>query len=471
VPKKAVVTFLLLALAGAALFVYFTFPRTKAEIPTSNNQVPFPSAPGPNDVPVPTTPQPPPIPVPDTQPHPTTPIAPHGPTLRVMAWASPAETVELQALADEATAETGVPISLTVEAGRDDYRRDLREAIDSAAPPDLCLIEARDFSGLDPAQDLVTVEAAGMAPRARLAFTVGGALKAFPDEFSVDVLYYNKQQFDHAGIGYPDRHWNWDILEAMSRALASLKLTDRAGLPVYPLELPTDFDFWNVLCSQAGHAALDANVWHLNDVESREAQVRALGFIHDVFHELTVTAPLPRAGEQPGRFFAENRATLLIAPSNLQVTWKGVPAEFTLLPGDMARASLAQVNGWAVTAKSSQPDAAARVAEILCHRPVHAGWSAAREPASLPGLTAICYEALDQAILPRIEPRNAPMARFIDAEINGLARNAQAQPGPLYDRILAEYQNFVAPPIEGGLPEAAHGLTPKIHGTGQLRGM
>ena len=70
-PKKAVAIFFLLAFLGAAIFVYLTFPRTKEEIPISNNQRPFPSAP----MPSPNAPNG--VPVPETVPHPN---APHGAT-------------------------------------------------------------------------------------------------------------------------------------------------------------------------------------------------------------------------------------------------------------------------------------------------------------------------------------------------------------------------------------------------------
>ena len=144
-PKKAVAIVFLLAFLGAAIFVYFTFPRTKEEIPTSTNQRPFPSvpAPGPNGVPVP-----------ETVPHPNTPKVPPGPTLRVMAWASGAEANALTAEADAFGAASGRHAALTIDDDAASYRRDLRQALASDSPPDVCLVAARDFSGLDPVRDL-----------------------------------------------------------------------------------------------------------------------------------------------------------------------------------------------------------------------------------------------------------------------------------------------------------------------------
>ena len=469
-PKKAVAIFFLLAFLGAAIFVYLTFPRTKEEIPTSNNQRPFPEAP----VPSPNVPNS--VPVPETVPHPNAPKVPPGPTLRVMAWATGAEAQNLEAEADAFGTATGRHASLTIDGDAASYRRDLHIAIASGSPPDVCLVNARDFSGLDPTSDLADaapVTDASIAPRSLAAFTVGGHVKAAPDEFSVDVLFYNPSYFDQAGIGYPDRHWNWDILEADARGLESLNLKDPAGQPIYPLELPADFDFWNILCTQAGHPALDLDVWHLGDVDTKESQMRALDFIHEIFQEFTVTAPLPKAGQPPGQLFEQQRVALLIAPSDLTASLPSFPYAFTLLPQDMARASLAEVNGWAVLAQSSQTDAARALAGYLAWQPVHAGWSSVRKPADDGSREALCYEALGQALVPRIEPKTARMAQFLDQQINQLARNGQQTTDDLYARIQNEFQGDMSPPsISGSLPQASgQKPVPKVEAAPQLRGL
>jgi ABC-type glycerol-3-phosphate transport system substrate-binding protein len=465
VPKKAVAIFFLLAFVGAALFVYFTFPRTKGEIPTSNNQRPFPSAPEPS----PNAPNG--VPVPETVPHPNTPKVPPGPTLHVMAWASAAEARALEAQADAFAAATGRHASFTIEDGPVAYRRDLQEAIASDSPPDVCLISARDFSGLDPARDLADANPPDdAAPRTLTAFTVNGRLKAAPAEFSVDVLFYNPSYFDQAAIGYPGRHWTWDILEADARALDSLKLKDADGDPIYPVELAADFDLWNILCTEAGHPALDLDVWHLSDVDTKESQMHALDFIHEFFQGLSVTAPLPKAGEAAGRLFAQKRAALLIGPSDLTATLPKIGYAMTLLPTDIQRASLARVNGWAVSARSTQADAARVLADYLAFNPVHAGWSCVRKPTTDASPEAICYEAMGQALVPRIESKGAQMAQFLDQQINLLARNSQQKTDDLYARIQTEYQGVLAPPIASGSLHAAP-PSPKAEDAAQLRGL
>ena len=37
-----------------------------------------------------------------------------------------------------------------------------------------------------------------------------GSVYGFPRDISVEVLYYNKDIFDEAGVAYPDDTWTWD---------------------------------------------------------------------------------------------------------------------------------------------------------------------------------------------------------------------------------------------------------------------
>lgn len=455
-PKKAVAVFFLLAFLGAILFVYITFPRSKEEIPKSKNQRPFPSAPGPNNAPAP-----------EPAPQPNIPKVQPGPTLRVMAWAAGNESKTLTALADNFGNATGRHVSLTIDGDVETYRHDLQAAMASGTPPDLCLIASRDFSGIDPRQFAAVTAPEGSAPRSIAAFTAYGEIKAVPLEYTVQVLYYNPSHFDQAGIGYPGPHWTWDILEADARALDALKIKDAQGKPTFPLELAADFDFWNILCSQAGQPALDLDVWHLGDAQTHNAQMHALDFIHNIFQRLTVTAPLPKSGELPGRLFAAQRSSLLIAPSNLTAVMPKFNYRFTLLPRDIAQASLAQVNGWAVPAASSQDEAARTLANYLAARPIHAGWNSVQKPDDDDSPAGICYQALGQSVVPRIEPKSQRMAQFLDQQINQLARNPQAKTDALYNKIQTEYQASLGlPPIF----DSPNKVAPKASAAPQIRG-
>jgi ABC-type glycerol-3-phosphate transport system substrate-binding protein len=465
-PKRAVAIVLFCALIGAAIYIYITFPRTKDEIPRSENQRPFPSAPGPNGIPLPE-----PVPAPNT-PKPV----PGGPHVRVMAWADDADAAALNTQLNAFAAKTGVQPVLTVSAGAADYRKDLRQAIDAGTAPDVCLVEARDFSGLDPAHDLAPLASPpGEEHRALEAFQAEGGLRAVPDEFSVALLFYHPHDFDRAGLAYPGRHWTFDILEAMSRALASQQLTNASGAHIYPLELPADFDFWNILCTQAGHAALDRGTWHLADADGRDSRLRGLDLIHEFFQELSVTAP-PDPADAPGTFFAQDRASLLIGPSELTATLPAGSYGVTLVPADLCRASLARVNGWGVLATSPQLNVARSLAAFLAAHPAHAGWTSAVRPAQAVDVAAddadsLCRASLEQALLPRLEPKTARLAQLLDEQITILAHNADPDAAKNLDaEIESEYLANYAPEAERRAAERKPGVEPKAE-TPSLRGM
>jgi ABC-type glycerol-3-phosphate transport system substrate-binding protein len=389
-----------------------------------------------------------------------------------MAWATGADAARLHALADAFAQASGRPVSLTLFADMASYRQDLLEAMGGGTPPDVCLVSARDFNGLDAKHDLAPIPAPeGSAMRSVAALTVAGHIRAAPDEFSVNVLFYNPQHFDLAGIGYPDRHWNWDILEADTRALDSLHLKDAHGQPIYPLELAADFDLYDILCLQAGHPALDLDQWHVGDGEAREAQLRALGFIHELFQGLTVTAPLPKPTDPPAHFFASQRASLLIAPSDVVASLPSFPYAFTLLPRDVAAGSLARVNGWAVLAKSADPKAATALATYLASQPVHAGWTSTVQPADDGSPTALLHEALDQALVPRLDPRSARFVAYLDQQIHDLAHEPKVTGDELYAQIQTAYVGNAGPLAPSARPKAQPGPKPKAEAGVQLRGM
>ncbi len=472
-PKKAVAAFFILAFIGAALFIYFTFPRTKDEIPRSNNQQPFLPKPGPNTPNIPNG-----APIPEPAPQPNAPKVPPGPTLHVMAWTSPTEAHRLSAETDAFAAATGRAVALMLDADPVNYRKDLQQAFLTGTPPDLCLVSSRDFSGLDPAEDLDDITAnVSVPPRASAAFTVAGKLKAVPEEFSVEVLFYNPTLFDQAGIAYPGNHWNWDMLEAETRALTSLNLKDAAGKPTYAIELPANFDLWNILCAEAGAPALDLGAWRLADTTTKQAQMRALEVLRDLFQQYSITPPLTKNPTLLGQYFAQKHAALLIASSDVAATFPpSLHYGMTVLPRDLTLATLASVNGWAVPAKSTQAEAALSLAQYLTYQPVHAGWSSMQPPPAGTDDDAspiVCQTAFAQALVPRLDASTTHMAQFLDQQLNLLAHNPTQTPDVLYAKIQAELQAPSSPPaVRGELPTAPGSLpAPRTESATQLRGL
>ncbi|MEZ4663030.1 MAG: extracellular solute-binding protein [Caldilineaceae bacterium] len=71
-------------------------------------------------------------------------------------------------------------------------------------------------------------------------------------DIGLEVLYYNKDMFDAAGLSYPDDTWTWDDLLAASEALAIVD-GDRVDLCTLGMEAANISFGW----SQNGGAILD----------------------------------------------------------------------------------------------------------------------------------------------------------------------------------------------------------------------
>ena len=76
--------------------------------------------------------------------------------------------------------------------------------------------------------------------------------------------------------------------------------------------------------------------------------------------------------------------------------------------------------------------------------------------------TARCAgRPLNESVIPRFEPKDAPLAEFLDQQIGQLAREAPDDTKQFYARIQAQYQNGLGPQqIESTLPKAASKLKP-----------
>ncbi len=84
----------------------------------------------------------------------------------------------------------------------------------------------------------------------------------------------------------------------------------------------------------------------------------------------------------------------------------------------------------------------------------------------------VCYEALSQSLVPRLGPKSARMADFLDQQINLLARDHTQTTDALYARIQTEFQGDMEPPsISSELPRARDAKPPTPRLDGQLRGL
>jgi len=154
-------------------------------------------------------------------------------------WGSPAEVATHQAVAD-AFMETHPDIKVEIysEPWNDYFTKmqTLWASGDSAAIPDVLFLwptprYAADgvLENLDPWIEKTGYDLADYWPALLESAMYDGSVYGFPRDISVDVLYYNKDIFDEAGVAYPDDTWTWDDLLAAAEKLTVVEGSGRVA--------------------------------------------------------------------------------------------------------------------------------------------------------------------------------------------------------------------------------------------------
>jgi multiple sugar transport system substrate-binding protein len=144
-------------------------------------------------------------------------------------WGSPEEIVTHQAVADAYMAENpNVTIELWSQPWGDYFTKldTLFAAGDATVIPDVFFLSpvpsyaARGvLNDLNPFIEESGLDLADYWPGAIESTSFEGSVYGFPRDSGVEVLYYNKDHFDAAGLEYPTDEWTWDDLRAASETL------------------------------------------------------------------------------------------------------------------------------------------------------------------------------------------------------------------------------------------------------------
>ncbi|MDQ3940411.1 MAG: extracellular solute-binding protein, partial [Actinomycetota bacterium] len=130
--------------------------------------------------------------------------------ISIQVFGEPEETAVYETLIDQYREETpGAEVELIEIAERDDHLARLATLFAGGDPPDIFLINYREYSqfvvrdAIEPIEDLLTergVDLADYFPQPREAFTFDGALQCMPQNVSSLAVYYNTRLFRRAGI-------------------------------------------------------------------------------------------------------------------------------------------------------------------------------------------------------------------------------------------------------------------------------
>lgn len=315
----------------------------------------------------------------------------------------------------------GEKVALELFPSEATYRRVLREAHQQGKLPDLMLVDAATAAQLAQAGVLAPLgfpkEVAqewGAPTVAALAYPgKAGSVAAYPSDFSLLVLYYNKKMLDAKGMAYPGDHWSWSILSGIAKAL--FQKGGENAPTVYGIEMPLDLPFWNALAVEFGAPVYADGQWQLADLSAAAPPAKALFFLLDFYYRYAVIAPPEPA--HVGGYFLREQSALAVAGANLlpALTQAGFAWGATAIPKEDRHATPLRVEGWGVRADSAKAREAAELALVLASESERPGWLPAKLPEKVEDENlAVFYAQLANAVPPPrlVLPPDAPEAVF-----------------------------------------------------------
>ena len=186
-----------------------------------------------------------------------------------------------------------------------------------------------------------------------------GSVYGFPRDIEVNVIYYNKDMFDAAGVAYPTDDWTWDDFLAAAEALTQ---KDANGMTtVYALA--AEGGKWAKWVNQNNGAILDDYVNPSKCMLTDPASVGGVQFFADLMDQGYAMRPadLSQAGGDAAVFSSGQAAMILQNTSRVSafnaagMNYDVVPPP---IPADGKRHNGAGGAAWVMSSGSDNKDAA-----------------------------------------------------------------------------------------------------------------
>ncbi|HEX5993301.1 MAG TPA: sugar ABC transporter substrate-binding protein, partial [Thermomicrobiales bacterium] len=171
-------------------------------------------------------------------------------SLRFAFWGDPAEQAAYeQVVAGFEATHPGIDVAIDYTPGQTDYYRKIATDFAGNDPPDVFLINYRQFGqyaargSLEPVSSYLdassTIASSDYAPIAMDAFKYGGNQACMPQNVSSLVVYYNVDLFTANGVPLPAAGWSWDefveAAEALTQDTDGDGTIDQYGVAVEPI--------------------------------------------------------------------------------------------------------------------------------------------------------------------------------------------------------------------------------------------
>ncbi len=185
-----------------------------------------------------------------------------------------------------------------------------------------------------------------------------GSVYGFPRDIEVNVLYYNKDIFDEAGVAYPTDDWTWDDLTAAAEAL-----TVKDGDATTRYALAMEGGKWAKWVNQAGGSILDDLRNPSTCTLTSDASLRGLQFFADMMDAGQAMRPadLSQAGGDAA-VFASGQAAMIIQNTSRVTGFNDAGLNYDVAPvptpADGKRWNGAGGAAWVMSSASDNKDAA-----------------------------------------------------------------------------------------------------------------
>lgn len=285
-------------------------------------------------------------------------------TLTWALWGSPEEVVSHQRVADAFMVEhPEITIEIWNQPWNDYFTKiqALWASGDSATIPDVAFLwPTPRYAAEGVLENLDSyIQAAGYNlddywPGLLESAKYEGSVYGFPRDIEANVLYYNKDLFDAAGVGYPDDTWTWDDLAAAAEKLA---------VPGERHALAMEGGKYTKWLNQNGGAILDDYVNPSKCMLDTPEAIAAVKFFADMMEMGYAMRPadLNQAGGDQSVFIADQAAMIIQNTSRVSgfnAAGKNYDVAVVPIPEGGMRWNGAGGAAWVMSADSDSKDAA-----------------------------------------------------------------------------------------------------------------
>jgi multiple sugar transport system substrate-binding protein len=292
-------------------------------------------------------------------------------------WGSPEEIAIHQQVADAYMAQNpDVRIELWSQPWGDYFTKldTLFAAGDGTAIPDVFFMspvqryaDSGLIQNLDPLIEASGLDLTDYWPGALESTSLNGSVYGLPRDSGVEVLYYDRDDFDAAGLEYPTADWTWDDLRAAAEALTITDATGRVARYGLAAEGGKYFNF----VGANGGGILD-DVFNpsraiIGEPEAVEAIEFFSGLMNDGF--AWRDADLGQAGGDQAVFLAD-QASMFIQNASRVPALNAAGINYDVAPVPTApdggrQAGSANGAAWVLSALTDQPELAWEFIQFL----------------------------------------------------------------------------------------------------------